>query len=326
MKFWKNAGRYGIDGFLLGLMGVILGAWIYPYPGTSSSPFYLDEIAGYGISLIFFFYGLKLGFRKLRDGIANWRLHLFVQAVTFVIFPLIGIVLKPFFTEETGRMLWMGIFFLCALPSTVSSSVVMVGIAKGNIPAAIFNASVSSLVGVFVTPLWLGLIFIGSEGAIALDVVITKLVIQVMLPLVLGMLLHNRFGAWAVRNSNGIRVYDQTIILLIVYCSFCQSFTDRLFEGMSTTDILLLGMGMSGLFFLVFFFTKKLGQLLGFNREDRITAIFCGSKKSMMQGALMSNVMFAGTPLAGIILLPVMIYHSLQLVYVGIIARKYADQ
>lgn len=323
MRIWKNASRFGLDGFLVGLLFAILLAYFLPYPGTVDSPFFIDDIANYGISLIFFFYGLRLGFRKLRDGITNWRLHLFVQSVTYLIFPLIGLGLKPFFSGETGEILWLGIFFLCALPSTVSSSVVMVGIAGGNIPAAIFNASVSSLIGVFLTPLWMGLVFMGTHSAIALDVVISKLIVQVLLPLLLGMLLFSRLGNWAIKNSNPIRIYDQTIILLIVYCSFAQSFTDRLFEHMAFADLASLALGMTGLFFFIFFLSKRLGQAFGFNRADRITAIFCGSKKSMMQGALMANVMFAGTALAGVILLPIMIYHSLQLIFVGIIARKY---
>ena len=156
--------------------------------------------------------------------------------------------------------------------------------------------------------------------------VMLQLSLQVLVPVVLGMMLYGRLGDWANRNARFTRLFDQTIILLIVYCSFCQSFSDRLFAGMSYRGLALLALGMIALFYAVFYFIKVVSTLLGFNREDRITAVFCGSKKSLMQGAMMSNVMFAGSPYAGIVLLPVMVYHSLQLVIVGIIAQRYAGK
>ncbi len=326
MSLYKVAARYGFDGFLLSLLGVILLAWLYPYPGTDASPYHLGEVADFGVSVIFFLYGLRLGFRRLRDGFSQWRLHLFVQAATFIVFPLIGLAIRPFFTGQEAHTLWLGIFFLCILPSTVSSSVVMVSIAGGNLPAAIFNASISSLMGVFITPLWLGLVFTGEGNLISMNDVMLQLSLQVLVPVVLGMMLYGRLGDWANRNARFTRLFDQTIILLIVYCSFCQSFSDRLFAGMSYRGLALLALGMIALFYAVFYFIKVVSTLLGFNREDRITAVFCGSKKSLMQGALMSNVMFAGSPYAGIVLLPVMVYHSLQLVIVGIIAQRYAGK
>lgn len=326
MNLLKSAARYGVDGFLAGLLCVIVLAWIYPYPGTDQSPYHLEEIANFGVSVIFFLYGLKLGFRRLRDGLSNWRLHLFVQATTFIVFPLIGLAIRPFFEGDEAMALWVGIFFLCILPSTVSSSVVMVSIAGGNVPAAIFNASVSSLLGVFISPLWLGFVFSGSDAVISMSDIVIKLSVQVLMPVVFGMLLFNRLGAWVSRHGKATRLFDQTIILLIVYCSFCQSFSDKLFEGMAFWDLALLAIGMTILFFVVFQFTKHTGKMLGFNKADNIVAVFCGSKKSLMQGAVMSNVMFSGTPYVGIVLLPVMVYHSLQLVIVGIMARKYAGE
>jgi sodium/bile acid cotransporter 7 len=326
MNFLNFAARYGIDGFLLSLIGVVLAAWIYPYPGTDRSPYHLEAIANGGVSIIFFLYGLKLGLGKLKDGLGNWRLHLFVQLVTFALFPVLGLLLRPLLVAADFQMLWVGIFFLCVLPSTVSSSVVMVNIAGGNLPAAIFNASISSLLGVFLTPLWLGAVFAGPESLISVGDVMTKLSIQVLIPVFLGLTLYPRWGAWATRNAGFTRIFDQTIILLIVYCSFCQSFDDRLFEAMAYSTLVWLTVGMVALFATVFLFTRSIGRLLGFNREDSIVAVFCGSKKSLMQGALMANVMFSGTAYAGIVLLPVMVYHSMQLIIVGIMARRYAKK
>lgn len=323
-RFLNTLANVGLDGFVLALLGMIGLAYIYPYPGTKASPFHLGEIANYGVSLIFFFYGLKLNPEKLRAGLSNWRLHSVIHLTTFVVFPLLIWAMRGLFVVQHGEMLWLAIFYLAALPSTVSSSVVMVSMAGGNIPAAIFNASISSLLGVFLTPLWMSLVLQAGSGNYELGQVITKLALQVLLPVVLGILLHSRWGAFAERYKSALRNLDQSIILLIVYTSFCESFAEGIFRSYSLADIFLLGVGMVALFFGVYGLVHLISRGLRFNREDRITALFCGSKKSLVQGAVMSKVLFANAAAAGIVLLPLMLYHALQLIIVSILAQKMA--
>lgn len=246
-----------------------------------------------------------------------------VHLSTFVIFPLLALAIRPLFHGAEEQLMWLAIFFLTTLPSTVSSSVVMVSIAGGNIPAAIFNASISSLLGVFITPLWMGWILDTSAGNYDLTSVVGKLALQVLLPVALGILLHKKWGAFAERNKSRIKVFDQSTILLIVYTSFCESFGDGLFNDFKSKDILLLGIGMLALFFVVYFLLTFLSRMLGFNREDEITAVFCGSKKSLIQGAVMSKVLFSGAQ-AGAMLLPIMLYHALQIIAASIIAQRIA--
>ena len=148
--------KAGFDGFLLMIATMILMAYFLPKPGMVKEPVSLEEIANAGVSLIFLFYGMRLSVEKLKAGLSNWKMHIVVQLTTFLFFPLIVLAFRPLFVNNGFELLWLGVFFLAALPSTVSSSVVMVSIAKGNIPAAIFNASISSLIGVVVTPLWVG--------------------------------------------------------------------------------------------------------------------------------------------------------------------------
>ncbi len=323
MKRMIEAGRkFGLDGFLASLLFVILLAYCFPGPGTKDSPYQLAPIATFGVSVIFFFYGLRLSPAKLRDGLSNWRLHLLIHSATFLIFPLIALLVRPFFGGD--EMLWLGIFFLCILPSTVSSSVVMVGLAGGNLPAAIFNASISSLLGVFITPVWLGLVIRHTAIDLDLSSVILTLMVQVLLPVTLGMLLHGLLGKFAEKHKNRTRLFDQFTILLIVYTSFSESFAGELFSPFEILDLAGLAIGMCALFGSVYFLLIFLSGLLGFSRADKITATFCGSKKSLVQGAVMAQVLFAGVPEAGIILLPIMIYHSLQLIIVGILAQKHA--
>ncbi|MCJ8164853.1 bile acid:sodium symporter [Pontibacter sp. E15-1] len=319
------AARAGLDWFLLVLVGMIGLAWLFPEAGIDREPVSLGDVASYGVSVIFFFYGLRLSPGKLRAGLSSWRLHLVVQLTTFVLFPLLILPLRTFFAGGEQELLWLGVFYLAALPSTVSSSVVMVSIAGGNIPAAIFNASISSLIGIFLTPLWMGLFLSsGSSGDFDLASVMGKLVVQVLLPVVLGVLLHRYWGAFAERNKKRLRVFDQLIILLIVFTSFAESFARDMFSGYSLLDLAMLGGAMVGLFFLVYGLTSGISRLLGFNREDRITAVFCGSKKSLVHGTVMSKVLFPDANVVGIILLPIMLYHALQLIAASVIAQASA--
>ncbi len=302
---------------------MVVLAYFLPGPGLAERPVSLERIAGYGVIVIFFFYGLKLDFHKLRIGLANRNLHLLIQLTTFLLFPLIGIALKPLFSEATMPV-WIGISYLCALPSTVSSSIVMVSIANGNVPAAIFNASISSLIGVFITPLWVNMFV--HTGAADVDQwsVITQLMLQVLLPVAIGIALHKRFGKYAQHHQKALKTFDQSVILVIIYCSFCKSFSSGVFSALSWLQLGLLTAGMIGLFLVVVFLTGAIARALGFSPADRITAIFCGSKKSLVQGTVMSKVLFPGSAVIGIILLPLMLYHALQLIAASILAQRMA--
>jgi len=325
-KIASIAKKAGLDGFLLLLISMIGLAYIWPYPGMKSSPVHLGDIATYGVSVVFFFYGLRLSPEKLRAGLSNWRLHAMIHLSTFVLFPLIALACRPLFVGEENEMLWLSIFFLTTLPSTVSSAVVMVSIANGNIPAAIFNASISSLMGVFITPLWMGLVLDTASGHFDLMGVVGKLSLQVVLPVALGLFLNKKWGYFAEKNRTKIRYFDQSTILLIVYTSFCESFGEHLFSGFEIKDIVLLGIGMISLFFLIYMVLTFFSRLLNFNREDEITAVFCGSKKSLIQGAVMSKVLFSGAAYAGVMLLPIMLYHALQLIAASVLAQRMARE
>lgn len=322
-KFIDTAKKAGLDGFMLALLSMITLAWLWPEPGMQHSPLHLSTVSTYAVSVIFFFYGLRLSPEKLKAGLVNWRLHVMVHLSTFLLFPLIALAFRPIFHSDEGQNLWVAIFFLTALPSTVSSSVVMVSIARGNIPAAIFNASISSLIGVFITPLWMGLVLESGPGQFDLLSVVGKLAVQVLIPVFAGIALNSRWGHVAERNKKYIRYFDQSSILLIVYTSFAESFGEHLFDSMGWKEIVFLGAGMLGLFFGIYFLLTFIGRLLDFSREDNVTAVFCGSKKSLVQGAVMSKVLFSGAE-AGLMLLPIMIYHALQLIAASVIAQRLA--
>lgn len=321
------------DGFVSCLALAMLLAYLTPSFGSARGMFSIHCAADLGVLLIFFFYGVGMSPGSLRDGLSNWRLHWLVPLSTFLIFPLVvlgayGIAESCGGTAtERDRLLWLGIVYVAALPSTVSSSVVMVSIARGNMPAAIFNAGLSGLLGVFLTPLWMGLFLAGQPGGrdeFRLVDAIVGLVVLVALPIGLGMLLNTRLGGWMTRNRPFVKYFDQGVVLLIVYTSFSDSFNAKAFDGFGLATLLSLGAGMLALFFAVYGIIRLCCRALRFNREDTITALFCGSKKSLMHGMAMSKVLFAGLSGLGVVLLPIMLYHALQLVVVSVLARRYA--
>lgn len=314
--------RLGLDWFLLALLLMVGAAYLWPDFGSKASPVPWSTVTTWGVAAIFFLYGLRLSPEKLRAGMRNWRLHVVVQAATFVLFPLLALAARPLFAGPAQEVLWPSIFFLCTLPSTVSTSVVMVSIAGGNMPAAIFNASISSLLGILVTPLWVGAVLHTSGTGGDFGGMILDLSLQVLLPVVLGVLLHRWWGAWAERRKQQLRVFDQVIILLMVYTSFCESFAQGVFRSYGWGEVLGLAAGMVALFLLAYGLITLLSQLLDFTIEDRITAVFCGSKKSLVHGTVLASVLFPGAAATGALLLPLMLYHTLQIMLASSIAQK----
>lgn len=318
--------KYKIDKFVLSIIVVVLLAYIFPQFGSKSSPIPLDRIGSIGVSLIFFFYGLKLSPEKIKSGLKNWKLHLVVQACTFLLFPIIILCFYPFLDSENDKNIWLAFLFLASLPSTVSSSVVMVSMAKGNIPAAIFNASISGLIGIIVTPLWLGLFLNNTAANYDLGDIYMKLITEVVAPVVLGLLLHRYWGSIAQKYNSYLTVFDKSIILLIIYKSFASSFEENVFSEIAAFDFIFIAIGVLSLFYLVYFITGFLSNKLAFSTEDKITAQFCGTKKSLVHGTVFAKILFPNPSVMGIILLPIMLFHAFQIFIISFMATHIGNR
>jgi sodium/bile acid cotransporter 7 len=313
------------DWFLLGMGVAVALAWLFPEPGAKGGSLHPELVNKLGVSLIFFLHGLTLSFAALAAGTRQWRLHLLVQASTFLLFPLLGLLLLLGLGTRVASELRTGLFFLCALPSTVSSSVALTAAARGNVAAAVFNATLSSLLGVVLTPLWLSLVLGASGQALPLGSVVLDLVLWLVLPLCVGQAMRPWLGALAARHKARINVIDRLTILLLVYTSFCDSVTAGVWQSggealvvSAAACVVLLAVALAT--------TWALGRWLGFERSDRITALFCGSKKTLASGVPMARLIFGAHPELAIILLPIMIYHPLQLLVGGWLAGKLAAQ
>ena len=324
-RLFKTLNKVGINGFLLGLFAAILLGWLFPYAGSSQSPVPWKPIINVGIGLVFFLYGVKLNPIQLKSGLRNWKLHILIQLATFVLFPLLVVSLVPLMTW-IDKDFQLGITYLSVLPSTVSASVVMVSIAHGNIPGAIFNASISSLLGVVITPTWMGIL--ADSADIEMDFLPTlgELSVKVLLPVVLGIVAHKWLYPKIKKHLAVLKYIDQTVIMIIVFTSFAQSFSQDVFAPYKMSVLLEVGATMLGLFFLVWLLIEGLCRLLGFSWEDRVTALFCGSKKSLVQGVVIGKVIFPDPATLGLVLLPVMLYHIQQLIAGSIIASRFSKK
>lgn len=313
-----------LDWFLLGMILATLLAWMFPGPGAAGGWMHPELLTKGGVALIFFLHGVALSFGALKVGALNWRLHLLVQSSTFLLFPLLGFVAMKVLEGRVPAGLTLGFFYLCALPSTVSSSVALTAAAKGNVAGAVFNATLSSLLGVLLTPLWVGVVLRTAGQTIALGPVIVDLLCWLVLPLALGQLARPWLAVWAQKHKPRINVADRATILVLVYTSFCDSFRQGVWSGNGLSNLLLVILGTGAIFTVAMLLTGWASRGLRFNREDRIAAMFCGSKKTLASGVPMAKLIFGAHPAIGLILLPIMVYHPLQLLVCGVLAERWA--
>jgi sodium/bile acid cotransporter 7 len=316
---------FKFDWFMWGMVIATFLAWAFPGPGSAGGWMHAELLTKVGIALIFFLHGVALSFAALRAGTLGWRLHLVVQFSTFLLFPLIGLALYSLLSGKVPASLQLGIFYLCALPSTVSSSVALTAAARGNVAGALFNATLSSLLGVFLTPLWVAFVLKTSGGNVPLGPVMLDLVKWLILPLALGQLCRPLLSRWASKNKSKINSADRATILVLVYTSFCDSFKEGVWADNGWLTVLLVVVISTAIFALVMTIVGSTSRKLGFTREDRIAAMFCGSKKTLASGVPMARLIFGAHPGIGLILLPIMIYHPLQLVICGVLAQRWGN-
>ncbi|MEO8810941.1 MAG: bile acid:sodium symporter family protein [Rhodanobacter sp.] len=316
--------RFVPDHFTLALLATVLLASLFPCRGEAARVF--DVITDAAIALLFFLHGAKLPRTAIVQGMTHWRLHLTVFACTFVLFPLLGLLLRPLGHLLLTPDLALGVLFVCLLPSTVQSSIAFTSIAGGNVPAAVVSASVSNLIGIVLTPLLVGLLVASRAGGVSWHGVL-DIVLLLLLPFTLGHLARRWIGGFIDRHKPLLGVTDQGTILLVVYTAFSAAVVAGLWRETPLSALLatlaicalLLGVVMSTIAWTA--------RRLGFSREDEITIVFCGSKKSMASGIPMAKILFAGQ-LGGLgaLVLPLMIFHQLQLMVCAVVARRYADR
>lgn len=307
-----------LDPFIVGLLCVVGAASVWPLRGMAVHVF--DTLSALGIVLLFFLHGAKLSREAIITGARNLKLHLSVLCVTYLVFPLLGFLLAAL--APLSKPLAAGLVFLSVLPSTVQSSIAFTAIARGNVAAAVCSAGLSNLLGIFITPALVILLMRSTAGGLSLSS-INSIVLQLLAPFVLGHLMRPLVGGLVARNRRLLSSVDRGTILLVVYTAFGTAVAKGLWHIISIDQLALVGILCALLLALVLLLTWKLGHGLHLERADAIALVFCGSKKSLASGVPMAGVLFPAAQV-GVLLLPLMLFHQLQLIACAVIAGRYA--
>ena len=326
MKIAASLVRTGVqailDPFLMLLIGTVVIASVLPCRGTAATVFgWLTEAA---IFLLFFTHGAKLSREAVLAGIGHWRLHLLVTASTFLLFPALGLLISFVGAGHVNAIMLQGLLFLCLLPSTVQSSIAFTSIARGNVPAAICSATLSNVAGILITPLLVGLLMgaTAKGGGVGLESA-RSIAVQLLLPFIAGHLSRPLTAGFVARHRSLVSRIDRGSILLVVYSAFSAAVAEGLWKRLSGVDIarillldaILLGAALAA--------TALAARALRFSREDEISIVFCGSKKSLASGVPMAGALFPAA-LVGPLIVPLMLFHQMQLMVCAVIARRYA--
>lgn len=307
------------DAYIIAILMMVVVASLLPVSGQGAVWFgWLTKAA---IALLFFLHGARLPREQVVAGLVHWRLHLTVLAFTFVLFPLLGLGLIQLPAWLLPAPLAAGVLYLCLLPSTVQSSIAFTSQARGNVAAAVVAASASNLIGVILTPLLVGLFLHTTTGGISLKAV-QDVAVQILLPFTLGQLARPVVAAWVTRNARLVSYTDRGSILLVVYGAFSAAVVGGLWKQVSALELTVLLALCVILLAGVLTATLLAARALKFSKEDEIVVVFCGSKKGLATGVPMASILFPAATV-GFIVLPVMLFHQLQLMACAVIAQRY---
>ena len=315
--------RFRPDTFIMLMIGCVALASVLPAQGSFAGHF--GTATNLAIALLFFLHGARLSRATVIAGMTHWRLHLVVFSSTFVLFPILGLVLGLLVPSVLPAALYAGVLFLCVLPSTVQSSIAFTALAGGNVPAAVCSASASNIIGMFLTPLLVGLLFTKTSGGGVSLSAIEGIMLQLLAPFVLGQLVQPWLAGWLGKRKWLTTAVDRGSILMVIYLAFSKAMVAGLWHQLPAQSLLVLVLIAAFLLSSVLAITIFTSRLLGFSKADEITVAFCGSHKSLASGVPMANVIFAGQEL-GAIVLPLMLYHQLQLMVCAWMARRYAER
>lgn len=301
----------------------LLAAWLAPELGARGGVLRPELTTKLGVALVFLLHGMNLPLGALRAGASNLHLHALIQLTTFVLFPALGFFLATLLGAAQTPLLATAVLFLCALPSTISSAAALTAAAGGNVAGALFNAALSSLLGIVLTPLWMSAFAGTQQPSMPLSRLLLELSAWLGLPLLAGQLLRPLLAGVLRGAGRALSLLDRGVIVLLVYVAFCDAFASGVWQRAGTAFVLAtLGVSVT-LLCLALWFTSEASRLWRLPRQDRIAAVFCGSQKSLAAGVAMAELMFADSASVGLLLLPTLAYHSLQLLVSGMMVTRY---
>jgi len=314
--------RIRLDGFLMLLLAVLGLATLLPARGQAAAWF--GQATTAGITLLFFLHGAKLSRQAILAGAGAWKLHVMVLAVTFGLFPLLGLGTVAALGDWLDPSVASGFLFLCIVPSTVQSSIAMTAIARGNVPAAVCSASLSNVLGILLTPLLAALLVRGGGATDGFFLsALMKVGTTLLLPFAVGHLSRPLIGAFVVRHRKLVMRTDRGAILLVVYTAFSAAVVEGLWSRLSPGDLASIVLLDALLLAVVLLFTRYAARLAGLDHGDGAVLVFCGSKKSLASGVPMAGALFPPAQV-GLVVLPLMVFHQIQLIVCAALAQAHA--
>lgn len=314
--------RLKVDYFLLAIIAAAVLATFLPAQGVGATA--LSWATKVAIFCLFFLYGARLHPKEALAGLKHWRLHLTILIFTFVAFPLVGMGIAHLPAQLLSPALIPGLVYVTLCPSTVQSSINFTSIARGNVAGAIVSASASNLLGVFLTPL-LAIALMNTSGQAQVGLgAIVDLMLQILLPFILGQL-SRRWTADFVARHKKLKLFDQASIVMVVYSAFSEGVREGIWTMVNLPDIVALVVVCVVMLVFMLWLTWFAARRLGFDRADAIAIQFCGTKKSLATGLPMATVLFAGSQI-GLIMLPLMVFHQAQLMACSWLATRYARE
>lgn len=313
-----------LDRFTILLFIMVILASFVPVSGQAAEVF--SSITTVAIAILFFLHGAKLSREAVVEGLMHWKLHTLVFAFTFALFPIIGLLAKPILVPLLGQELYWGFLFMCFLPSTVQSSIAFTSVAQGNVAGAVCSASFSNIVGMFITPILVAFFILGqSQHGFDPTSSIMQITLLLLVPFILGQILRPWVFPQMKKRPEIVKFFDQGSILMVVYGAFSSAVVAGLWHQVSLTTLLLLIIACSVLLTVVMLLALFVPRWIGFDKADQKTIFFCGSKKTLASGVPMAQILFIGQPI-GMIVLPIMIFHQIQLMVCGIVANMWSKQ
>jgi len=313
--------RRRLDPYVVAMAAVVLLASVAPARGAGAVA--AGWAADLAIAFLFLLYGARLSPGAAWRGLRQWRLHLAVLAGTYALFPLLGLAARSAAPGLLPAPLWAGVIFLCILPSTVQSSIAFTSIARGHVAAALCAASASNLLGVVLTPALAGLLLQAQGVGLSLGV-LRDIALQLLAPFLLGQVLRPWAGPWVQAHGRVLGYADRGSILIVIYVAFSEGVRQGVWSRLSVGDLALLTLVCLVLLGVVLALTLLAARRgLRLDREDEIVLVFCGSKKSLASGLPMASVLFPPAQV-GLIVLPLMLFHQIQLIVCADLARRYA--
>jgi len=304
-------------------------AFLFPDPGSRNGWLHPELVQNVGIALILFLQGLSMPLEQVRKSAGNWKLHVIIQTFTFLIFPIVGLAFSA-----VAQRVWPdeppavrdGFLYLCVLPSTVSTSVVLTAVAGGNTAAAILSAAFSNIVGVVLTPVLVSFLVhaAGKTGSRSFGPLLLEITMLTLVPFAGGVGFRPFIRQWVDANRKWVNRISNGVILFFVYSAFCDSVKQKIWHeyGLLLTAQILLGViALFGTVSLLIYVASRLARL---NRVDAIACYFCSVKKTLAMGIPLAILIFGSRNDLSLILLPIMFYHPFQLFTNGLLANHWA--